>query len=334
VNFSKQYFIDKKDAQLAYSFRRLFIRTIILTVLFLVAVYIINYNQKQALTTGQLLAHTKEVIFQSEKTISLVKDYETSARGFVISGNSDFLQPFINIKDSVKNSIGNLKQLVKDNSSQQASIDSLAGYIHKRFLVSDSSIRLRKESGLTPALQFVSTGMGKRYMDTIRMIESHIQQRENELLAKRALANGRAVIINRVTLVGCLLLFFIVLVILFWQAWFNLREYNNRHREVNIILGQLAKSLMNAQQIAHIGSWEWDVTANEEKWSDEMYRIFGYENTQVKITHALFENAVYLPDREMVRSTIANAIEKKIPYDIFFRVMQPNGTIRNVHALG
>ncbi len=334
MNFKKQYFLDKKDAELAYNFRRLFIRAIVLIIVFLLVVFIINYNQKRAFATAQLLVHTKDVIFQSEKTISLVKDYETSARGFAISGKEEFLEPVRNTKDSIKNAVLQLRRLTSDNPSQQTTVDSLSDYIQKRIIISDSSIYLRKHIGLNSALEFISNGFGKKCMDTIRILEKKIQQRENELLAQSKSANIKATIINQVTLLISLFTFFIVLIILFWQAWFNLKKYNNRQTEVNSILRQLAQSLMNAQKIAHIGSWQWNVITNEEKWSDEQYRIFGYEPGAIPVTHEFFLNAIHPCDRAMVETTIADAVGEKKPYNIRFRIIQPGGALRHINALG
>ena len=334
MNFSKEYFIDKKDAELAYNFRRLSIRTFVLIIIFLAAVYLINYNQKKELTTAQLLAHTENVISQTEHTISLVKDYETIARGFIITNNEDFLTPVTNTKDSLKKTISNLRNLIKDNLIQQTRIDSLAGYISKKFFVLDHGIELRRDSGLDAVLKLAPTGKGKKYMDTIRMIGNNIQQQEGELLVKRSAENKHAIFINRVTLFVCLLIFFILLIILFWQAGFNLKKYNNRQKEVNSILRQLAGSLMEAQKIAHLGSWEWDIEKNVEKWSDEQFRIFGLEPGSIKVTHELFLDAIHPGDRANVELAIAAAVNTQQLYNTYFRIVQPDGNVRHVHAMG
>ena len=103
---------------------------------------------------------------------------------------------------------------------------------------------------------------------------------------------------------------------------------------MNGILLQLAQGLMNAQKIAHLGSWEWKVDTGIEKWSDEQYRIFGYEPGSVNITHELFLNALHPGDRSNVESTIADAVNTQKPYNIYFRIIQPGGTIRHVDAFG
>jgi PAS domain S-box-containing protein len=334
VKYKKRYFLHSKDAELFGSFRRLFFRTLLLTTIFFIAIFIINHYQKKAILANQLVAHTKDVIYQSEKTISLVKDYETSARGFVISGNEDFLAPGIAAKDSIGTALIQLRKVVSDNLAQQATVDSLAYFVNKRIEISDEGIVLRKYKSLQAALAFVSNGSGKKCMDTIRALQALIQLREKNVLANRNYENNKAAIVYRAILISILVAFFIMLIILFWQAWHNLNEYQIRQKEINMLLRQLATSLIHAQKIAHLGSWEWNIENNEEQWSDELYRIFGYEPGSITINHHTFINAIHPYDKEMVDKTIANTIEKKQPYNIQFRIILPNGMVKYVHARG
>ena len=334
MNYRKTYFLDSKDVELFKGFKRLFFRTLLLTTIFFIAIFIINNYQKKAIVANQLVAHTKDVIYQSEKTISLVKDYETSARGYIISGNEDFLAPGIAAKDSIGTALIKLRKIVYDNVLQQTTVDSLAYFVNKRIEISNEGIVLRKYKNLQAALAFVSNGSGKKCMDTIRVLQALIQLRENNLLAYRSVENNKAAMVYRVILISVLVAFFIMLIILFWQAWHNLNEYQIRQKEINMLLRQLATSLINAQKIAHLGSWEWNIKNNEEQWSDELYRIFGYEPDAITINHHTFINAIHPYDKERVDKIISNTIEKKQPYNIQFRIILPNGTIKYVHARG
>jgi len=334
LQFLKNYLVSKKDAELAANFRSFFIKIFGLVVLFIIAFWAINRNQKKQLLAGQSISHAKDVIYEVEKVVSLIKDYETSARGFVISGTEDFLTPVASTKDSAAASLGNLKKMTRDNPVQQRSVDSLMLFMQRRFRMSDSIIELRKEGNLPAALSLVTSGTGKRYMDTIRLVEKHINLRENDLLKKRYENNDKTIADSKLTLWICLLAFFGLLIILFWQAWFNLRNYNNRQVEINKTLAQLTNSLQNAQRVAKMGSWEWNVSTDEQKWSDEQYRIFGYEPQFIKPSHKLLIDAVYHTDRPMVEREIKEALKKRQPYDINFLIVQPSGNIRHVNLLG
>ncbi len=93
-------------------------------------------------------------------------------------------------------------------------------------------------------------------------------------------------------------------------------------------------NLARAQQIAHLGSWELDIMSQREVWSDETYRIFGLNPNQFSPTHEQFLKLVHPDDRELIKQDITETIENGKPFSIDFRIIQPNGTQRYVHAEG
>ncbi|GBE05840.1 sporulation kinase E [bacterium BMS3Abin10] len=93
-------------------------------------------------------------------------------------------------------------------------------------------------------------------------------------------------------------------------------------------------SLAEAQQIAHIGNWDWDIVHNELRWSDEIYRIFGLVPRQVRATYEAFLNSIHPDDRENVRQAVNNALYKKATYSIEHHVVQQDGTERVVQEQG
>ena len=94
------------------------------------------------------------------------------------------------------------------------------------------------------------------------------------------------------------------------------------------------ENLAKAQRIARIGSWEWNIRTGELLWTEEIFRMFGYEPYAVKASYEAFLEAVHPADREAVTDGINAALEKKIPYAIDHRVVQPDGTVITVHEEG
>lgn len=90
-------------------------------------------------------------------------------------------------------------------------------------------------------------------------------------------------------------------------------------------------SLSNAQRIAKIGNWEWNIEKNELFWSDEIYRIFGLTPQVFGATYEAFLNSVHPDDREYVKEAVNKALYKNIPYSIDHRIVLPDGTVRVVH---
>lgn len=99
------------------------------------------------------------------------------------------------------------------------------------------------------------------------------------------------------------------------------------------MLKESEASLANAQRIAHLGNWDWDIVKNELYWSDEIYRIFGLSPHEFGATYEVFLNLVHPDDRELVKKSVNEALSGKKSYSIDHRILLPNGSERIVHEL-
>lgn len=89
--------------------------------------------------------------------------------------------------------------------------------------------------------------------------------------------------------------------------------------------------LENAQRIARLGNWDWNILTNEIRWSDEVYRIFGLVPKQIDATYEAFLSAVHPDDRDFVIESINRALHEDHPYNLHHRIVLPNGDERIVH---
>ena len=90
------------------------------------------------------------------------------------------------------------------------------------------------------------------------------------------------------------------------------------------------ESLSEAQRIAHLGSWEWNIAEGTLSWSDEIYRIFGVEPQEFGATYEAFLGYVHPDDRDSVQTAVDEALEGKAPYRIEHRIVRPDGEERIV----
>lgn len=90
-------------------------------------------------------------------------------------------------------------------------------------------------------------------------------------------------------------------------------------------------SLAKAQEIAHIGNWEWDVHRNLMSWSEEVFHIFGVDKKPEIIDIEWFLKWVHIDDREFVKKTINDALYHEKPFNIDHRIIMADGTVRVVH---
>lgn len=93
-------------------------------------------------------------------------------------------------------------------------------------------------------------------------------------------------------------------------------------------------ALEKAQEVAHLGSWEWDVATGTVVWSDELYRIFGVEPQSVPITLESFLERVHPDDRARVRRRIEQAHAEREPFAFDHGIVRPDGKVRILHGSG
>ena len=92
--------------------------------------------------------------------------------------------------------------------------------------------------------------------------------------------------------------------------------------------------LAEAQELAHIGSWEWDILADEVSWSNELYRLWGIEPGSHEITYDWYLSSMHPDDRERARRIIDRAFQEGTPFSFEHRIEQPNGQSRWIHGRG
>ena len=106
-----------------------------------------------------------------------------------------------------------------------------------------------------------------------------------------------------------------------------------RERETRLAL-RLARQLEAAQQITHIGSWEWELASGALSWSDELYRIYGYPPGSCAVSFDWFLRRVHPEDRERVRRDVFDAIEGRGRFSHRERIIRPDGSVRELESVG
>ncbi|HEV8589040.1 MAG TPA: PAS domain S-box protein [Pyrinomonadaceae bacterium] len=106
------------------------------------------------------------------------------------------------------------------------------------------------------------------------------------------------------------------------------------HNQVEEQLRQREVELAEAQRLAHVGSWTWDVRGDTVTWSDELYRIFGLHPQEFPATYEAFLACIHPDDREATRSIVETSLRTGKPYLDRRRIVRPDGEIRVVEAHG
>jgi PAS domain S-box-containing protein len=103
-----------------------------------------------------------------------------------------------------------------------------------------------------------------------------------------------------------------------------------RHHE----LADQVDRLEEAQAVAHMGSYDWDITTDTNRWSDELYRIYGHEPQSFNASYDRFMSMLHPDDRDVVRKVHEQAYATGEPYHTIERIIRPTGEERVLDTTG
>jgi PAS domain S-box-containing protein len=98
-------------------------------------------------------------------------------------------------------------------------------------------------------------------------------------------------------------------------------------------VARVERQLAIAQQITHIGSWDWELATNVVTWSDELYRIYGLE-PGTEVTFESFLSRLHAEDRARVEREVAAALQRGGRFAYEERILRPDGTMRTLDTVG
>jgi signal transduction histidine kinase/integral membrane sensor domain MASE1 len=98
-------------------------------------------------------------------------------------------------------------------------------------------------------------------------------------------------------------------------------------------LQRLHGRLVEAQHVAHVGSWEWDIGANTVWWSDELYHIYAIP-VGTPVSYESYLQLVHPDDRGFVDERVQNAFRTGEPFTFDHRIIRPDGSVRVCHSNG
>jgi PAS domain S-box-containing protein len=92
--------------------------------------------------------------------------------------------------------------------------------------------------------------------------------------------------------------------------------------------------LADGQRISHTGTWGWNIPTGKVVWSDEHFRIFGFDPEKTEPSFQLFLETVHPEDRLFIERGLGEAVRDKSGFDMEFRIALADGSIKNVQGVG
>jgi methyl-accepting chemotaxis protein len=157
-----------------------------IAVLTLVVIGVSGYRSTEHLIENdRWVAHTQEVRTKLADLISSLKDAETGQRGFVITGDDGFLEPYGRALPDIAKTVSDVRALTADNDVQQRRLATLQPLIDGKLAELKRTIELRRNVGFEPTMKVVAAGEGKTLMDQIRRVVAEMDDDEAGLLKRR-----------------------------------------------------------------------------------------------------------------------------------------------------
>jgi PAS domain S-box-containing protein len=105
-------------------------------------------------------------------------------------------------------------------------------------------------------------------------------------------------------------------------------------RKAELELRRYATYLAEAEKLSHTGFWAWNTKTGDLFWSPEEWRIFGLDPETTQLSHQVLLDLVHPDDRATLEDVSRGAVQNKQPYDIPFRTVLRDGTIKHLHSVG
>ena len=222
--------------------------------------------------------HTHEVIEKLGTLISTLKDAETGQRGYLLTGDTEYLQPYDSATSAIDTEFKDTQSLTRDNATQQQRLREIQPLIDRKMAELRQTIELRRVGKREAALQVVRQNEGKETMDQLRDLVGEMQATEHKLLNQRVQADTTAVQNTELSVITACLF---ALAALIWSLNLINQEILQQ-RKIDAILRKSEAKLRSLAESNVIGIIYADIVGNIGHANDEFLRIVGYERSDLE----------------------------------------------------
>ena len=247
---------------------------LLLIVLLLVGNALVSeWNIHRMVENEHRVVHTQQVLTTLEEVLARVTEAETGERGYLITGDGDYLHSYHAAIDRTEETLERLTGLAVGDALQQDRITALRERVQLRFDELRNAIAAEQAEGFDAAKHSVSTNHGRRLMNEMRKLVGEMQQHEQEALAVRSDESRRSASMTMITdLVGC-----VIGIGLVGLAMFLFKsELSHRQRADNAVR-RLAAIVESSEDAIVSKSMDGLIVS----WNAGARRIYGYTAEEV-----------------------------------------------------
>ncbi|MEH2258281.1 response regulator [Nostoc sp.] len=258
----------------------------------LVLIGVISYqNTRILIDTNKQVQKTQDKINKLEELLSEMKDAETGQRGYILTGQESYLEPYQAVVGNIDRKIVELKDLIADQPNQQKQFATLESLIAAKLAILKQTIDLRQNQGFDAALQLIQTNQGKHLMDDIRKIVHEIENQDKRLLQQQSQAAKASANYTVLTLAIAISLSFLILAIVYYLISREVKERKLTEETLNQERNFISAVLDTASALVIVIDTQGQIV----RFNQACEQITGYSFDEVRGRH--FWNLFLLPEQ-------------------------------------
>ncbi|WP_421945646.1 response regulator [Pedobacter sp.] len=254
----------------------------------------------------ELVKHSDEVILDAERIISSLKDAETGQRGFLLTGNKVFLQPYYGASDTAAAILNRIELATKDNLIQQKNVAVLREILRKRMGIIKSTVEIKSVGGqIDPTVLF----QGKVYMDSARVTVSKMVKEEKRLLDSRTAELNKLTSYTPILILIAAILAILITLFFYRKVSVDFDERVKLQQEIESKKYEMEKRIIAIKEIAHqISEGKYGVKM-EGQTKDDIGELAESLNT---MSFSLKKSFDTLAENEWLQTGVANLNVKMV----------------------
>ncbi len=203
--------------------------------------------------TAALVTHAFEVVAELATVVGSIKDAETGQRGYLLTGEDSYLEPYDSAVATTPRQLATLRELVRDSPEQLGRVEEIDALLAQKYAELAQTIALRRAGRVDEALQMVRSDLGKDLMLRIRGRVSEMELSEREQLELRQREFDERVRWSTIITTGGLAL---LLALIVGAAWLSSRDFRTQQMEAWLRTGQglLASRLQGDHDLERVGA--------------------------------------------------------------------------------
>lgn len=278
--------------------------------------------------SNDIVEHSYVVYANIQKLYSEIKDLEIDRRNYFITRDKNILIQIQSDVSTVNNDINALEKLINDNPKQIRNVKLLRGYFKEKIKVVEEGLKYLNLKRDNP-LVVENIKKGSLVMEKITFTINKMVEIENNLLEKRLDDNQQ---VNRFTPIVNYVTLFVTLFILIF-AIIKISKDINSLRDSNSELKLAIESSDMAEQIGDFGIWQYNIDKDEFNYSDNIYRMLGYEPNSFDAVIENYTNHIHPDDLDRMLEIAKQLKTAEILGPNSYRVIRKDGDVRHFRGI-